>query len=223
MKFKTIIAAACVAAASIASASAGVIIAPTSATANVPTRSGGWSLEATHNQSGLSSGYTSGVTDFDAYIASAPTHDNLGEQMWAGNNNTNQAEITYDLGGVFDLESFALWNRGDNIDSPQGINSFELIFSETADFSVSTTVSGLNAAEIGTLGATLPEVFGFSIIRAAFVKLNILSTYNTQFGIISFGEVAFEGAAVSDVPIPAALPLFLAGLGAFGFARRRKV
>ncbi len=218
MNIKTIIAAACAVVASLSAANAGVIIAPTSATANVPTRAGDSSLEATINQSGLSAGYTSGVTDFDTYFAGNPTHNGaFAVNDWGSEQGTPQAEITYDLGGLYNLESFALWNRGL---PDQGINSFELIFSETTDFAISTTVSGLNGGVAGANNAALADVFSFSVVSAAFVKLNILSTYNT-FDLITFGEVAFE-SFVSEVPLPAALPLFLAGLAGLGFGRSKK-
>jgi len=54
-------------------ARAGVILQAASASTDMGTLAG--SPDNVRNQSGLSAGYTSGVTDFDAYLAGNPTHD----------------------------------------------------------------------------------------------------------------------------------------------------
>ena len=43
----------------------------------------GFLLNSGNDQSGLSAGYTSGVTDFDTDIALNPTHDNGGNTTFA--------------------------------------------------------------------------------------------------------------------------------------------
>src|SRR5262245_17023920 len=56
-----------------AQARAGVILQPASASTDMGTVFG--SPDNVRNQSGLNSGYTSGATDFDSYVAGNPTHD----------------------------------------------------------------------------------------------------------------------------------------------------
>ena len=66
-------------------AEAGLIVAPVGVTANTmgdPLLS----IGKTFDQSGLNVGYTSGVTDFDAYVAGTPTHAFVvaGVNGWSG-------------------------------------------------------------------------------------------------------------------------------------------
>ena len=89
---------------------AGVILQATDATTDMGFGNFG-SLNNIRNQSGLSTGYTSGVTDFDTYIAGNPTHNGGGTStIWDSNNYTTTGHIDFDLGGSFSIESFALWN-----------------------------------------------------------------------------------------------------------------
>ena len=77
---------------------AGSIIAPTSGVIN----SGGpgfGTLNETFNQSGLSVGYVAGVTDFNTYIASNPTHTTtFGGFEWFGNSGPGSSSVTYNFG-----------------------------------------------------------------------------------------------------------------------------
>src|SRR5262245_27194038 len=57
-------------------ARAGFVLQPAGASTNMGSIVGTSSPDNTRNQSGLSAGYTSLVTDFDSYIASNPTHNN---------------------------------------------------------------------------------------------------------------------------------------------------
>lgn len=74
MKILLLAAAALIAAPALAGPS--VIIAPVSATIDAGGPGFG-SINDTLNQAGLAPGYTSGVTNFDAYIAGNPTHTNI--------------------------------------------------------------------------------------------------------------------------------------------------
>ena len=91
-------------------AAAQVIIAPTGATID----SGGpgfGSIVNTFNQAGLSAGYISGVTNFNAYIASNPSHVQIFACCeWFSNFGTTSATVTYDLGSLKTIDALALWN-----------------------------------------------------------------------------------------------------------------
>lgn len=217
MKFSLLGIAALIGVASISSAHAGVIIGAAGVTTDIPgDPRGGGDIINLINQSGLSNAYVSGVTDFDAFVAN--THDSsTGLNTWNGA--ATSGNITFDLGGVQSIESMALWNRDF---TGSGIANFNLRFSNTSDFTASTLVTGFTAADIaagGTSALTLAQVFTFAVVEAAFVRLEILSSYGAS--TLVSGEVIFE-QAVSDVPLPAALPLFLLGMAGFGAAARRK-
>jgi hypothetical protein len=201
-------------------ARAGLILQPTSASTNMGSSAG--SPGNTRNQSGLSAGYTSGVTDFDTYIASNPTHDSvLGNASWFSSINTTTGNFDFALGSTFILQSFALWNIGGNV----GVNvrGFELLADDNAAFSSPTSLGSFTAnPNTGPVFAVLPEVFTFAPTSAAFVRMRIISN-NNDAPQTAFGEAAFEVQSPTAVPEPGSLTLLVAGgLGLLGYARRRR-
>ena len=64
------------------------------------------------DQSGLSSGYTSGVTDFDTYLGGNPEHtlDAL-DNEWFASSGVTSGIVDFDLGGVYSLDRIAVWNE----------------------------------------------------------------------------------------------------------------
>lgn len=165
------------------------------------------------DQSGLSAGYTSGVTDYDAYFAGNPTHVTSGLGTHFLSNSAAPGTIDFDLGAVTRLDGFAIWDWH-NSQGGVGVTSVE-VFSST-DAAFTTPVS---------LG-----VFGFNLVPTTAQTKAFTSQVNTQFirlglsgngNLIGFGELAFEQAAV--VPLPPAIWLFGSGLlGLVGMARRKK-
>ena len=96
------------------SSRAAAILSPTSVVANtLGELAAGFEDENLINQSGLSSGFTSGVTDFGTYIGSSPTHlgpGNSGSVGYASPNSITTGDIEFDLGGVFQITRMVLWN-----------------------------------------------------------------------------------------------------------------
>jgi hypothetical protein len=169
----------------------------------------------TVNQSGLSSSYTSNVTDFDAYIASNPTHDSTNStNFWLSSDGTVTGNVDFDLGGSYLIESFALWNFGEGFAS--NVVGFNLLASDTADFSSQTVLLSSQSANTNTgpNNATLPEVFTFAPATASFVRLEITSNNGTT--ATSFGEAAFD-----VVPEPSS-SLLMIGSGLAWLLKRRR-
>lgn len=197
-----------------AASQAGVILAPNSVQSNVPSRSG-TSLVSIIDASGLSSGYTSGVTDFDTYIASGPTHDNLLTTSWGTATGTTAAQLIFNLGPALSIDAFGLWNRGF---STQGVRDFTLSSCSDATCASSVLLGSYSAtAVLGSLDATLPEVFSFTSTVTSYVSMDIRNIYGSC--CVTFGEVAFRGGDAT-VPEPATVALFGLGLAAIGYRRR---
>ncbi len=203
-------------------ARAGVILQPASASTNMGTFDG--SPDDTRNQSGLSAGYTSGVTDFDAYVASNPTHaSNDFANDWISAGGFPTGNFDFALGGTFTIQSFALWNIGGNEDF--NLRGFELLASDDASFSTFTSLGTFDAnPNTGPDTAVLPEVFPFAPTSAAFVRMRITSNNGSIFST-GFGEAAFEvQSSPTAIPEPGTLALLASGVlsaGLWGWRRRR--
>ena len=164
--------------------------------------------EALIDQSGLSTGYQSGVTDFDAYLSSDPTHLNTRENVWATNNGVRTATLDFSLDSLKLVDGLTLWYRGQDL-GPQ-IKDFELYAAGNAGF-VNATFLGSYIADpnLGTNSATRAEVFGFDLVQASYIRMEIL-TPNFPTPILSAGEVAFREQTA--VPEPSSLALLGAGM-----------
>lgn len=170
-------------------AHASVVLQPVGASTSMG--SSGGNPGNTINQSGLSVGYISLVTDFDAYIASNPTHngDNSPSTTnWTSLIRSPTGNFDFDLGGTFTIEAFALWNQGEN--SGFNLNGFELLASADSSFSNTTSLGSFNASPSGSPLSVPVQVFDFTATSAAFVRMVITSNYGSAF--TDFGEAAFK-------------------------------
>ena len=204
-------------------ASAGVITSGTVYNNTGGVYGAGYEVENISNQSGLSAGYTDGVTDFDAYIAVTPTHateeSDGGSWLSAGVQGLPYI-LDFDLGSSQLVSTLALWNgaAGNNA----SIQSFSVFGSDVSDFSVSSLMGDF-VNPIGVSGLEPVNVFDLTDLTARYLRIVNNSTYGNGCCVV-IGEVAWNvGGAASEVPLPAALPLFLGGLASMSlFNRKRK-
>ena len=197
------------------SATAGVIVAPTSGVID----SGGpgyGTLTETYNQAGLSSGYTAGVTDFDMYIASNPTHTNtFPGYEWFGNSGAGDATVTYNFGSIVTVDALALWNE-----ESTGIGNLDLLYSSDG-IGFSALVSGLTPTDHALVNYSA-DVFSFAATSMQYIRFEMSSCPQGNVGAAyhcAIGEVAFR-AAETNVPEPGSLALL--GLGIVGLTTMRR-
>ncbi len=128
--------------------------------------------------------------------------------------------IVFDLGGTYDIESFALWNGGAGgiFGTSSGIRDFTLEASSDASFSNFTSLGNFTANRAPSAGNVSAQIFTFSSTTAAWVRLNSINTYGVNFTTIN--EVAFK-QSITGVPEPSSLAMLLAA-GTSGMVHRRR-
>ena len=180
---------------------------------SVPKIANNLSIENTFDQSGLSSSYVNGVTDFESYVATT-THSISVTSEWGAY--ASPVVIDYDLGDSYSVNKLAIWNA----EGETGIKSVNIFASADSSFSTSINLGTFSLLGNPSSIDYLADVFGFSPVTAQFIRLEVS---NSSFAV-ALGEVAFSTSEISEVPIPAAAFMFApALLGFMGLRRRAKV
>jgi len=200
-----------------------VILSPTAISQNtLGDRSPGVDIGNVIDQSGLSSAFTSGVTDFDAYLGGNPTHSFVAQDNeWFAPDGEFLGNIDFDLGAVYDVDRVAIWNE-----DATGVSRFELITSLDSAFAASTSFGFFSLTNNPRDADYLADVISLGAVSSArYVRMNLVGFYPDEQNVAdqaSLGEVAFSVAAANDVPEPASLVLGGLGLLAAGSIRRRR-
>lgn len=181
---------------------AGPVIGAAAATASSSTTA---LPDHTIEQSGLSLGYTPGVTDFDAYLAAGPTHAPLGPVAWTSATGDTAPYLRFDLGSVQSIDALALW-VGDLFAPVQADLSVSL-----DDLSYTALLDNQALLPGEPLGPVAAQVLDFgAAAMARYVRLDFVCAV-TATGLqnpCGIGEVAFRSAAQA-VPAPATAALVL--------------
>ena len=172
------------------------------------------------DQSGLSSTYIDGVTDFDSYVSTV-THNWVPEDNeWWTAWDTATGSVLFDLGGVYTVDKLALWNED---------------WSGLVELGISFSLDNINFTSIGTFFPTdnvyeqwyAADIFDFGLFEGPmqYIRFDLVAAapdpYYPTHPTLSMGEVAFSVA--EPVPEPATILLFGTGaLGLFGMRRKKR-
>lgn len=177
-------------------AEAGIVLAPSSVVANDMGNT--TQLERAYNQVHLSHTYTSGMTDFDTYIAQGVTHNSLpGSSRWRSSNNTMTGNIDFDLGAQYRIEQLVMWDSG--FLNLEDVNSLTLLISDDSSFSSSTTLGTINLGNPGVLvldTARTHQLFDLTDAAGRYVRFQINSNQGATRS--SLAEFAFDAVAVPE-------------------------
>ena len=173
-------------------------------------------IGAIFDQSGLNVGFTSGVTDFDSYMASNPLHSfewrnpvTLADQEFFGPVDALWGTIVLDLGASLLVDRLTLWNE-----NTTGFAEMTVSTSDDVTFYDGVTHHGTFFPTPNTILSDYPgEVFALSAAQDRYVRIEFTCNEN-EWSNCGIGEVAFS------VPEPAGV--FLVGLGLAGLAARRR-
>jgi hypothetical protein len=139
---------------------------------------------------------------------------------------TLPVQVTYDLGAVYDLTGFHLWNGNQGSGINPGISAKETEVS----FSTTSSNSGFGSAESlsftaapGTNTYTGEDYSLSSQTTARWVRFDISSNHGSAFDRIQLAEVRFIANDVIPEPTTLVIWSLLATLGlSFGWRRRRR-
>ena len=182
-------------------------------------------LSNTFNQNGLTPGFTSGVTDFDSYIATDPLKNINYMDEWFSKLGVTSGTIVYDLGASYSLRQMALWNE-----DASGVATVGVFACADVTCTGATSLGLFSPAANIALQAYGPQLFLFQIapVTTEFVELELTGPgSNAGYDGLAIGEVAFDATTttgpVSPTPEPSSLMLLGTGVASVGAVVRRRL
>jgi hypothetical protein len=169
-----------------AAAEPSVVVAPVSAWASSDL-GGPFAITRTFDQSGLNLGYTSGVTDFDAYIGADPTHTYFSDgREWFAEPRVAEVRLIFDLGHVRAIDKVALWTEDSG-----GIA--RAVLSASVDGVAYRPVLTIHPSDTPINTSYRAEVFAMARPETLrFVRLDLTCGRSEGFDGCSLGEIAFS-------------------------------
>ena len=161
------------------------------------------------NDSGCFASYTSGVTNFNTFIANTVAQNCSGTSTWLSNDNTHPpANLDFNLGRELTINKMVIWgNNGLAM-----IKSISLIGSLMSDFS-SPIVLGDFTVNNPTSAIAPPEVFSFPSTSVQYIRVTINSVHGSQNFAGASNEIAFGEDDPSDFGIIGEESVFISAHG----------
>lgn len=164
-------------------------------------------------------------------LDSSGLHDSNFANMWMTDLGEPTGLLTFDLGGIYSLDSASLWQYNFGTNTPvistldRGVDNFRIL----------TSIDGLTYDEVFSGNMTrspdgspvAAQVFTLASVDARFVQLDLLNNfsvgtiYEDEYPI-GLSEVRFGGTVAAAVPEPTTWLLMVIGVGAIGASMRRK-
>ncbi|TWT34979.1 hypothetical protein KOR42_53450 [Thalassoglobus neptunius] len=147
---------------------------------------------------------------------------------------TPPVTVDFDLGGLFMVDSFSIWNSLSN----GGILNFNLLASQSSDFSSATTIGAFQLIDLDTHESNqgnsviAPAEFAdFAAVSASYMRIEITRFLGEDLipprgaDVTIANEVVFGGTRLGNnngqVPEPSSMILF--GLGLLSACRAKRI
>ena len=173
---------------------------------------GAFSFDRTIDQSGLLIGYTSGITDFDTYVALLPKHaGNTSPPNFAASFSLPQQDVDFDLGAAYDVQKLAFWNYP--FSGSAGVTGVQVFTANSPSFSGAVFQGQFNPADDAVNNLNTVQVLDIADAFARYVRLRITATASSNG--TGFSEVAFAVAVPEPIAITHVAVASVLLLGAF--------
>ena len=150
-------------------------------------------------------------------------HDANYANMWMTDLSVDEATLVFDLGQVYALTSFQVWNYN------FGVEEFASTLDRAANaFTLAISSDGVNFSQVlagnlsrGTGGPLAAETFAFTG-EARYVQLNLDGNHQRFPETYGYAPIGLSEVRFAAVPEPTTWALLIAGFGATGAVLRRR-
>ncbi len=141
---------------------------------------------------------------------------------WVSSQGVLTGQITFNLGGLFSVNSFSFWNQnggGPGGNGSTGIHGVQVLTSTDGVLFTPFVGGPSSFAQVPGNTNLPPEIFSFTAVSASYFRFEVLSNWGDTADT-GFAEVGFNNAAT--VPEPTTILLLGTGLSGIAVKLRRR-